>query len=164
MRRPRIIMHHIAHCAVSNLTAARLENGTLKLLATGQITDHTLLSSDLFVLGGMGSVRGFEPAQETGENGYQFTVEYLHELPFDSNSVWKMRAGPFIDGGAVYNRVAGSVEDTHLYSTGITFEATGNLVPQGNTKFRLDWAKPLGDYDSAEVEGQTFYASLTQFF
>lgn len=141
-----------------------VQNGTIKLLATGQIADHTLLSSDLFILGGQGSVRGFEPAQETGEDGYQFTVEYNHELPFTSNSVWKMRAGPFVDGGAVYNRVAGSVEDTHLYSAGLTFEAVGDLVPQGNTKIQLDLAHTLGDYDSVEVEGNTFYASLTQFF
>jgi hemolysin activation/secretion protein len=141
-----------------------IENGTIKLLATGQIADHTLLSSDLFVLGGMGSVRGFEPAQETGENGYQFTVEYNHELPIPDNSVWKLRAGPFVDGGAVYNRVAGSSVDSHLLSAGLTFEAVGDLIPQGNTKLRLDWAHPIGDYDSPEVDDNTFYAGLTQYF
>lgn len=141
-----------------------IEKGTVKLLATGQVADHTLLSSDLFILGGYGSVRGFQPAQETGENGYQFTLEYNHELPLPADSIWRAHAGPFVDGGAVYNRVAGSAQDTHLYSAGLTLEITGSLIPQGDTRFKFDWAHPLGDYNSQSVQSDTFYAGVTQYF
>lgn len=140
------------------------QSGVLKALATGQYSTNTLLSSDLFVLGGYGSVRGFEPAQETGESGYQFSVEYDHELPYTSNSIWKLSAGPFVDGGAVYNRLQGQVEDTHLYSAGLGLEAVGDLVPAGETRFRVDWARTLGDYDSAEVLGNTVYFGISQNF
>lgn len=141
-----------------------MPDGTLKALATGQYSTNTLLSSDLFILGGYGSVRGFEPAQEAGENGYQFSVQYDHDLPYTTNSIWRMSAGPFVDGGAVYNRLPGQVEDTHLYSAGIGFQATGDLVPAGETKFRLDWAHPIGSYDSQEVSSNTFYFGMAQDF
>ena len=141
-----------------------VDDGTLKLLLTGQYSTNVVLSSDLFVLGGYGSVRGFEPAQESGESGYQFSAQYDHELPYTSNSVWRMRAGPFVEGGAVYNRIPGSVEDTHLYSAGLGFEAVGDLVPAGETKFRIDWARTLGSYDSAEVDSNTVYFGLSQNF
>lgn len=137
-------------------------DGTFKLQASGQLATDTLLSSDLFIIGGFGSVRGFEPAQEAGESGYQFALEYNHEVPVHSN--WNVTVGPFLDGGAVYNRIAGSTEDTHFYSAGIGIEASTEFHPLGETRFRIDWAHPLGDYTSAQVSDDTIYFRIIQEF
>ena len=50
-------------------------------LITGQWAGSALLTSDLFTIGGYGSVRGFQPAQESGDSGAQATVDYSPRLP-----------------------------------------------------------------------------------
>ncbi len=135
-------------------------NGILKLSATGQFASDTLLSSDLFVIGGYGSVRGFEPAQETGESGLQFSVEY--QYPALQNEHFSLSVGPFFDGGTVSNRVSGSSADNTLYSTGVGAEISGLSNYIEDAKVRLDWATPVGDYASPEVEGSTFYFRLSK--
>jgi hemolysin activation/secretion protein len=141
-----------------------ISNGDFKLQASGQAASNVLLSSDLFVLGGYGSVRGFEPAQETGESGFQFSAEYNHNIPIPAVSDVAFRAGPFIDGGAVYNRLQGQVQDTHLYSAGFGMEAAADLIPAGKTVLRVDLARTLGDYNSAEVKGGSAFFRLSQSF
>src|SRR5262249_26504208 len=50
-------------------------NGSIKGLLTGQYSGNTLLASDLFSIGGYGSVRGFQPAESTGNSGLQTSIE-----------------------------------------------------------------------------------------
>ncbi len=137
-------------------------DGIVKFVASGQLSSDTLLASDLFVLGGYGNVRGFEPAQESGESGYQFSLEYQHDLPASED--FDLSVGPFIDGGAVYNRVSGNSVDSHLYSAGIGVEVSTNLIPSEETLLRLDWAHPLGSYSATNVDDNRFYFRLTQKF
>lgn len=141
------------------------DSGTLKFVASGQFSSNVLLSSDLFILGGYGSVRGFQPAQETGESGFQFSTEYLHDL--DLHPDWFVGIGPWVDGGTVFNRLNASisgVQDTHLYSAGVSLEAVTELIPRGDTSFRFDWAHPLGSYDASDVNGDWFYFRVNQDF
>lgn len=139
------------------------ENGTVKLFARGQLASNTLLSSDLFAIGGYGSVRGIDVANEAAENGYNFTAQYDHVLPIDVEKV-TFKAGPFVDGGALYNRIEGTVVDNHFYSAGLGFEADAKVVAAGDTSVRLDWAHPLGDYKSTSISDDTFYFNLKQNF
>src|SRR5262249_14970551 len=53
-------------------------DGSIKGLFTWQYSGDTLLASDLFSIGGYGSVRGFQPAPSTGNSGGQFSLE-LHQ-------------------------------------------------------------------------------------
>ncbi len=140
------------------------ENGSLRLFATGQLSSNVLLSSDLFVLGGYGSVRGFEPAYETGEEGYSFTVEYNHE--FFLNPEWTVAVGPFLDGGAVYNDLNVGLNDSHIYSTGVGAEVTTRAFNGEATALRFDYAHPLGSYnDTAGIkDDHRFYFRLSQGF
>ncbi len=134
----------------------------------GQMASSTLLASDLFVLGGYGSVRGFEPAKETGESGFQYTVEYSHQ--FAPRNGWTVKVGPFLDGGAVYNRVANAALNHHLTSVGLGVEAKAQPFRIGETKLRFDWAHPVGSYkladgsDDPRVDNNTYYLRLTQNF
>lgn len=137
--------------------------GTIKALIRGQLSSNTLLSSDLMTAGGYAGIRGFNVAQEAAESGYNFSLEYNHILPFSTDRV-EVKAGPFLDGGALYNRVAGSLEDTHFYSTGLGLEVEAKIVPVGDTVLRLDWARPIGSYKSEQVSSDTFYVRLKQEF
>lgn len=137
-------------------------DGTVRVLATGQMASNAMLASDLFILGGYGSVRGFNLAQETGEAGWLYNAEFLHT--FFRGEYLTIAAGPFSDGGMVYNRVDGVTQDSELYSAGIGLEATSGIFPIGETKLRVDWAHPLGDYTATTVEDDSFYARLTQEF
>ena len=138
------------------------DNGYLQTVFTGQLASDVLLASDLFVLGGYGSVRGMQVAQEAGEGGFQFSTEYSHK--FVSTKTLEIKAGPFLDGGAVSNRVLDSSVDSELYSIGIGVEAKANLFKFGETKLRLDWGHPIGSYDSTIMDNDTFYFRLAQSF
>lgn len=136
--------------------------GVLTLRADGQMASGTLLSSDLYTLGGYGSVRGFEVAQEAGEMGASYSAEYLHKL-YDG-SVASVSAGPFFDGGMVFGRVDGSIQDSHLYAGGLGVEITSSYLVPDKTTLRLDWAKTLGDYNATDIDGSTFYVKLVHDF
>jgi len=137
-------------------------DGSIKFIGSAQLATNELLSSDLFVLGGYGSVRGFNPAYETGEAGYSFSIEYQHNLPPIGES-WDVSVGPFFDGGTVLNREVAAV-DRDLYAAGLGIEAKADLTDVGTTKVRFDWAHPLGNYKSNEVDNDTFYLRLSQEF
>ena len=139
------------------------DEGTVKALVRGQLASNTLLSSDLMSVGGYGNIRGFDVAQEAAEAGYSFSLEYNHELPIASDD-YEVKMGPFVDGGALYNRVQGSLEDNHFYSVGLGLEARAKIIPTGDTILRLDWGHPVGNYNSNQVSSDTFYISLKQEF
>ncbi len=141
-----------------------IDDGTVKFAFSSQLASENLLSSDLFALGGYGSVRGFDPAQEVGEAGYQFSLEYAHELGLHPD--WFVTVGPFLDGGMVFNNVPQSSVDRHLYSVGLGMEGLTSLVPSGDTTLRFDYAYPVGHYEPASdvADDGTFYFSMRQDF
>ncbi len=184
--------HLQASSAFGNPDAWRLEpslyvnklspfsDGNFIFSANGQFASDRLISSDLFVLGGYGSVRGFDPATITGESGYQFSLEYDHNLPqICPEFTWK--AGPFIDGGMALNRTStGLVGYNTLYSAGLGLEFNADLLRNvGETTLRLDWAHPLGRYNQQApaiggvpqpilpdntISSDTFYFRVSQKF
>ena len=84
-------------------TFAGLGTASIKGLVTGQWASDALLASDLFAIGGYGSVRGFQPAQDTGESGMQVSVELDQEV-FQRQG-WGVSIGPWFDGGWVWNKL-----------------------------------------------------------
>jgi hemolysin activation/secretion protein len=134
----------------------------IQFTAQGQIASETLLASDLFALGGYGSIRGFEPAQITGEDGASVTFEYGHQ--FNITPKWFIQAGPFLDIGFVDNEKSNSVPVDNLKSAGIGGEAVYRHSSRHATILRFDWAHPLGDSDLPLVDQDSFYGRLTQTF
>ncbi len=138
------------------------DKGHLKALVSGQFASHTLLSSDLFALGGYGSVRGFQPAETTGEAGAQYSLEYAQRLGAWTRADWT--AGVFSDGGRVWNRVGDSVADDTLHSAGLSLEAVFRAQTRHSTTLRIDAAAPLGAYTSQSVDDYQILVRLTQLF
>ncbi len=136
--------------------------GQLKAIISGQLASHTLLSSDLFALGGYGSVRGFQPAETTGEAGVQYSLEYARHLGEWQRTHWTV--GLFGDGGRVWNREDDSVADDALHSAGLSLEAQYRAGTRYGTTLRLDAAAPLGDYESQTVDDYQILVRITQTF
>lgn len=143
---------------------ARLtERDYVSLVLQGQYSDATLLSSDLFTIGGYGSVRGYEPAQSTGDSGASLNADLYRQFDI-TDSRWYVQAGPFVDWGYVHNRVPGSTQENNISSAGlgaeVNYRHSGKLV----SKLRFDWAHPLVHKGLPEVDKNTFYARFTQLF
>jgi hemolysin activation/secretion protein len=136
----------------------------LTFYTRGQLSTNTLLSSDTFILGGYGSVRGFQPAQEVGDAGFTFSGEYQHKFPVPIGENSTIGVGPWVDGGHVYNRLSNQTLDNSLFAAGLGVELAADLVPVGPTKVRLDWAHPLGNYNSDQVDKNSFYFRVQQDF
>jgi hemolysin activation/secretion protein len=128
----------------------------------GQYATTTVLSSDLFTIGGYGSVRGYEPAQSTGDSGASLNVDLYRQ--FDMPEHWYAQAGPFVDYGYVHNRVHNSTEENNLWSTGIGVEFNYRHSRKLTSKVRIDWAHPLVHKNLPEVDDDTVYARFTQLF
>jgi len=145
-------------------TNARLtDRDYLSLVLQGQYATDVVLSSDLFTVGGYGSVRGYEPAQSTGDSGASLNADLYRQFDIP-DSRWYAQAGPFMDYGYVHNRVTGSTLESNIYSAGLgaelNYRHSGRLV----SKLRLDWARPLVHKSLPQVDENTFYARFTQLF
>jgi hemolysin activation/secretion protein len=134
----------------------------VQAVVQGQYANDAVLSSDLFTAGGYGSVRGYQPAQSTGDSGVTLNLDGYRQ--FDMPEHWYAQAGPFVDFGHVHNRVAGSTLEHNLWSAGIGAEFNYRHSGKLTSKLRLDWARPFGYDDLPEVDKDTFYARFTQLF
>ena len=131
-------------------------------IVQGQHAATTVLSSDLFTIGGYGSVRGYEPAQSTGDSGVSLNADVYRQ--FDMPERWYAQAGPFVDYGYVHNRVAGSTLENNLWSAGIGAEFNYRHSHKLTSKLRIDWAHPLAHKNLPQVDDNTVYARFTQLF
>lgn len=140
------------------------DNGMLKALFTGQWASDKLLAADLFVLGGYGSVRGFESGQELGEGGILMNLEYQHRV--FQRDIWSVLVGPFLDAGRVFSKFDNVTIDDTLASAGIGVEisTTPSLWNYGDSNLRFDWAHTLGGYDAPRIDDNTYYFRFTQTF
>lgn len=132
---------------------------SLSLSLYGQHSDDVLLSSDLFAIGGYGSVRGHEPAQETGESGFQASVQYRYR--WGQPEGWAFYTGLFYDYGEVDNELPGQIQDEELKGAGVSLELSS---PSDRTRFMLEWAEPVGDYNNTNIEDDYLYARIIQEF
>jgi hemolysin activation/secretion protein len=137
-------------------------DGSIKGLFTWQYSGETLLASDLFSIGGYGSVRGFQPAQSTGNSGVQFSIELDQNIWH--NDRLSLLVGPWVDGARVWNSVPGAAIDPSLYSVGIGAELHTGITTIGDSSIRFDWAHPIGSYTDNPNGPNTFYVQLLQTF
>ena len=133
-----------------------------QVVLQGQKSDSVVLSSDLFTIGGYGNVRGYEPAQSTGDSGAAVNIDLYRQ--FDMPDRWYAQAGPFVDFGIVHNRVQGSTLENNLWSAGLGAEFNYRHSHKLTSKLRLDWARPLAHKGLPEVDDNAVYARFTQLF
>ena len=138
------------------------DNDFMQVYAQGQYTDEVLLSSDLFSIGGYGSVRGFQVAQASAEQGGYASIEYRHT--FLADGPWGLKAGPFIDGGWLDSETPNLTIENEMYSVGIGAELTYTVSGKYKSTLRFDYANPISDYDPDLVHEDEYYLRFTQTF
>lgn len=141
-------------------------NGLLKALFVGQWANEALQGADLMSIGGYGTVRGFQPGEESGERGILVNLEYQHKVY--QHDAWAVLLGPFLDAGKVFNEIKtdSNHPDQSLVSAGLGLEVstTPSLWNYGNSNLRFDWAHQIGNYDNTFQDSDKFYFRLTQTF
>lgn len=104
----------------ANFQIQRLQRvtGSVNLLleGRGQLSNNPLLSSEEFGLGGMNSVRGYDPSETVGDDGIGGKIE----LQWTTPAKWAQIFG-FLDSGTVWNQDAttSDAKRNSLSSTGI---------------------------------------------
>ena len=104
----------------ANIQLQRLQRvtGSVNLLleGRGQLSNNPLLSSEEFGLGGMSSVRGYDPSETVGDDGIGGKIE----LQWTTPAKWAQIFG-FLDSGTVWNQDAttSNAKRNSLTSTGI---------------------------------------------
>lgn len=90
--------------------AQRLQRITSNLnalfAARGQWSANPLLSSEEFGVGGINSVRAYDPSEIIGDDGFSGTVELQLNRPFRWDLVDDYQLYSFIDSGRVFNQDA----------------------------------------------------------
>jgi hemolysin activation/secretion protein len=97
---------------------------SLLLKGSGQYSSDPLFVVEQFLVGGAGSVRGWDPAQEAGDIGYSLTVEADLSPFFADDTIFGQKVGNtiqyafFIDHGYVRRNNPQPGEDQQAYLTG----------------------------------------------
>ncbi|MBI5213153.1 MAG: ShlB/FhaC/HecB family hemolysin secretion/activation protein [Nitrospirae bacterium] len=154
-----------------NIDAARVQKlplySYLVLKGSAQISGDELFVAEQFVIGGMGSVRGFKPAIHSGDNGYSLTAEFALSPFFPETKVLGQKIGDtiklalFADHGGIYRNKPQPGEDKDNYLT--SMGAGLRLYAGKNFSFRIDYAVPEinGRFNSKNSET---YAQATIAF
>lgn len=108
--------------------------------ASGQWSDDSLVSSEEWQIGGVGSVRGYMPGAETGSIGYNTSLEIRYAI--QGSVPWV--AYSFLDHGLVWRRAPYIAQPKNDDLTGAGFGfALHNNIMGTNGSFTLDVGWPL---------------------
>lgn len=129
----------------------------LMLRGDVQLSDGSLLPTEQFSLGGLGSVRGYRQDFLLSDNGAILSTEL--RLPILKKSQTLLQVVPFADLGTTWNSAFQAPKNNTLASVGL-----GLQLVQGNLfSIRLDWGIPLigvgGEKRSLQENG--IYFSIT---
>lgn len=97
----------------------------LLLRGSGQYSSDPLFVIEQFLIGGAGSVRGFNPAENTGDIGYSLTAEAVLSPFFADRNIWGQKVGNtiqfafFVDHGYVRRNSPLPGDYKQAYLTGI---------------------------------------------
>ncbi len=127
-----------------------------------QLTPDSLLPSQLFVLGGGQSVRGYRQNVRAGDNGFRLSVEDRIALQRNEAGTPTLQIAPFVDAGAVWN-VTDNPNNEFLPSQRFLLGAGVGVIwePLPKLNLRLDYAPlflDLGDRGN-NLQDDGFYFS-----
>ena len=133
----------------------------IRLNLTGQHTQQSLISGEMFGIGGADSVRGFLEREHSSDKGHRGTVEaYTPEFGANWLDGLKVRALAFYDFGWVKRIHPGPSE---IYSTGIASIGAGVRISLGkDASARLDYARVIDD--SQTSRGMRLHGALSYVF
>ena len=131
---------------LTRLQSAKILNSYFTLKFEGQYNSDRALSSYLFGIGGMGSVRGYPLSGFQGDHGYNVSAEYTVPFPWDvsfgQSSIPDLSKilsfTSFVEHGQTYVRAKQSGEvDQHLTSAGGGLKLTLPKIEGKRPAFRF---------------------------
>ncbi|MEM9949261.1 MAG: ShlB/FhaC/HecB family hemolysin secretion/activation protein [Cyanobacteria bacterium P01_D01_bin.36] len=121
------------------------DNHLFILQADMQLTPDSLLPSEQFVVGGIGSVRGYRQNLRSGDNGLRLSIEDRVAVSRDSAGRPEVFITPFVEGGAVW-QTGGNPnqlpEQNLLLGTGVGL-LWQNAFKLSDFNLRVDYGLPL---------------------
>lgn len=146
----------------ANIQIQRLQRLTrsfnLLLEGRGQLSRDPLLSSEEFGLGGISTVRGYDPSEIVGDDGIAGKVEVQWNSPSRETQIFG-----FLDSGTVWNQDApnSNAKRNSLTSTGLGVRV--DLPMEANVEFIV--AQPMNeDVASKDSRDPQFFFSLSKKF
>jgi hemolysin activation/secretion protein len=139
----------------------------LILRGFGQYSSDPLLVVEQFLLGGAGSVRGFNPAQQTGDTGYTLTAEAVVSPFFADSTIYNQKVGNtiqfafFVDEGYVRknNPQPGDTQQAYLTGTGAGLRLyAGKIV-----SVKVDYGIPRLNGNFEVNKGMTYVQTIINF-
>jgi len=79
------------------------EDFDLRLAVDWQIAPEPLISNEQFVLGGVGSIRGYREAEALGDSGLRGSLELGYTIPIGAPGTIDWRIAAFVEGGYAWN-------------------------------------------------------------
>ena len=113
---------------------------------TGQLTPDPLLPLEQLAIGGLGSVRGYDPGSRLGDNGVVASAEMRFEVT--ENDGWgTISVVPFFDIGALWNNGVDleGVEREVFDPSVLASVGVGLRWEIGDFSVQTDFGVPLGD-------------------
>lgn len=132
---------------------------TLDILLTGQLTDEALPAAEQYGLGSENSVRGYEPAEWTGDSALagNFELRYDHEATWANALQYYL----FYDHGKVWREqpAAGELKTDSANSTGI-----GIRMDLDSVSFNIEADRTLDTHADGERPGWEVFGQLAVRF
>lgn len=112
----------------------------MRLAVDWQLAPAPLISNEQFVLGGVGSIRGYREAEALGDSGARVSLELGYKVPVGNDIDWRIAA--FIEGGYGWIENPLPEEETKfiLGSAGLTtkFDLYKHLYGQFDLAYQFD--------------------------
>ncbi len=140
------------------------ENNLLIISADLQLTPHSLLPSQQFVIGGGQSLRGYRQNIRSGDNGFRFSLENRITVNRNESGGATMQIAPFIDAGTVWNvDINPNTLPQQKFLVGTGLGLLWEPVPRVNV--RLDYGFPLINLRDKGINAQDdgFYFNINYF-
>jgi hemolysin activation/secretion protein len=118
-----------------------------------QLSPHSLLSSQQFVIGGGQSLRGYRQNVRSGDNGFRFSVENRIVILRDTSGIPIFQFAPFLDMGTVWNHVDNPNQlPRQTFLAGIGMGVLWQVFPGLNV--RVDYGRPIFEIDDKGTNAQ----------
>lgn len=118
-----------------------------------QLSPHSLLSSQQFVIGGGQSLRGYRQNVRSGDNGFRLSVEDRIVILRDTSGIPIFQFAPFLDVGTVWNHVDNPNQlPRQTFLAGIGMGVLWQIFPGLNV--RLDYGRPIFQIDDKGTNAQ----------
>jgi len=137
---------------------------SLMVSGTGQISNHPLLASEEFTVGGPTYGRAYDSGEITGDSGYAGVAELRYGGPVENNKlIQSYQAYTFIDYGKVNNQNPGAGESSEdsLTSTGLGMRFNLEQSFSGYVELDKPLNKPVAS--TGDTGSRLFFSVLKRF-